>query len=344
MGVVRTYSGSVPTSEAHALRPLGWDDRIAALVAAQERPELLPGRVARVDRGRVTVLAERGSVRAVPEIGGDIVTGDWVLVDDAVSPPEVRVVLDRTSQFVRGDPIDGQARGAQVVAANIDTVFVVQSLGLGPNLRRLERELVLVYESRAEPVVVLNKADLVGDESAEAARAAVQQVASGVDVVITSAATDDALDDLRTYARDGRTIALIGASGVGKSTLVNRLSGADVQDVAEVRRRDQRGRHTTTARELFVLPDGGVLLDTPGLRAVALWDADEGLSRVFGDIEELALHCRFADCMHETEPGCAVREAVARGALDPARVEHYRRLDNELDATARRRESSRKAR
>ena len=325
--------------EAHALRPLGWDDRVAVLVAVQERPDLVPGRVARVDRGRVTVLSEAGTTRAVPAIGSDVVTGDWVLVDTAVRPPEVRVVLDRKSQFVRGDPMDGRARGAQIVAANIDTAFVVQSLTTGPNLRRLERELVLVYESRAEPVVVLNKADLVAATTAALAREAVRNVAPDVDVVVTSAATGEGLRALREHAREGETIALIGASGAGKSTLVNRLVGEEVQNVGEVRARDQRGRHTTTARELFVLPDGGVLLDTPGLRAVALWDADEGLSRVFGDIEKLALACRFADCTHKSEPGCAVREAIGRGELDAARVEHYARLDDELDETARRRDA-----
>ena len=192
------------------------------------------------------MLSEAGTTRAVPAIGSDVVTGDWVLVDTAVRPPEVRVVLDRKSQFVRGDPMDGRARGAQIVAANIDTAFVVQSLTTGPNLRRLERELVLVYESRAEPVVVLNKADLVAATTAALAREAVRNVAPDVDVVVTSAATGEGLRALREHAREGETIALIGASGAGKSTLVNRLVGEEVQNVGEVRARDQRGRHTTS--------------------------------------------------------------------------------------------------
>jgi ribosome biogenesis GTPase len=234
--------------------------------------------------------------------------------------------------------MDGRARDAQVFAANVDTVFVVQALTNGPNLRRLERELVLAYESGATPVIVLTKADLVDDAAIDDAVASVAEVAPAVDVIVTSRTDEHAVDRLRAFAAGNRTVALIGASGVGKSTLVNRLAGGDVQATADVRDRDQRGRHTTVARELVVLPAGGVLVDTPGLRAVSLWDADEGLSRVFGDIEDLASRCRFTDCAHDREPGCEVRAAVERGELDPARVEHYLRLDSELDVAARRRE------
>jgi len=303
----------------------------AALRAAAELAPAgaYPGRVARVDRGWATVLTAAGTER-VQLAGHSVATGDWLLAQEG----SVVGMLPRRSAFVRGDAGEGRARRPQVVAANVDVVFVVHALNNGPNIRRLERELVLAFESGATPVVVLSKADLVGAVEVERGVAVARAAAAGVEVVVTSAITGVGLERLRAIAGADRTVALIGASGVGKSRLVNVLVGDSVQAIGDVRENDQRGRHTTTARELVALPDGGLLVDTPGLRSVALWDADEGLSRVFSDIEALAAQCRFRNCSHGPEPDCAVRAAIERGELDAARFEHYQRLDRELDENA----------
>jgi ribosome biogenesis GTPase len=319
------------TDPAPTLAALGWDDGWAEVAFNIGRPGVQPGRVARVDFGRATVLTESGPVRARPEPGQSLAVGDWVLLVGE----RIRNVLPRRSAFVRGDPFEGSARGAQVVAANVDVAFVMQSLTNGPNVRRLERELVLAFESGAHPVVVLTKLDLVGADHVAGALAAARSAAPGIDVLAISTRTGTGLDALQTRITPGATVALIGASGVGKSTLVNALVGSDVQATGDVRANDQRGRHTTTARELVPLPGGGLLVDTPGLRAVSLWDADVGLSRVFSDIEELAEQCRFRDCSHTSEPGCAVVAAIDAGDLDRERYEHYLRLGDELDAQAR---------
>jgi ribosome biogenesis GTPase len=313
------------------LRALGWDAAWQA-AADESRLDARPGRVARVDFSRVTVLTDDGAGFATP---GDepVATGDWVLLDKE----RLVAILPRRTAFVRGDPMEGKALDAQVLAANVDIVFIVQSLTNGPNIRRLERELVLSYESGATPVVVLTKSDLVSESEVDDAIAAAGDAAPGVDVIATSTVTGAGIDTLHAYSADNRTITLIGASGVGKSTLVNALVGDAVQATGEVREGDQRGRHTTTARELVLIPGGGVLIDTPGLRAVSLWEADEGLSRAFADIEALALECKFNDCSHTVEPECAIRAAIERGDLDAERFAHYQRLDAELDQAERRR-------
>jgi ribosome biogenesis GTPase / thiamine phosphate phosphatase len=312
------------------LARLGWDDAFAAAAAELELTDENPGRVARVDKGWATVMTAEGSIR-VQLAGFVAVTGDWILEQHG----KVAAVLPRRSAFVRGDAGEGRARRPQVVAANVDVVFVVQSLNNGPNVRRLERELVLAFESGATPIVVLSKADLASAGEAEHAEVVAHSAAADLDVVVTSAISGAGLERLRDLASGDRTVALIGASGVGKSRLVNALVGSATQEVGDVRESDQRGRHTTTARELVSLPGGGWLVDTPGLRSVALWEADEGLSRVFSDIEALAARCRFSNCSHGPEPGCAIRAAIASGGLDEARYEHYRRLDHELDENAR---------
>jgi ribosome biogenesis GTPase len=306
---------------ANALSTVGWNDDVARRFGGRETP----ARVTRIDRGRATVTTPAGS--AFADLGGNsVATGDWVLLANDT----IVEVLPRHSAFVRGDTIEGVARDAQIVAANIDVVFVVHALAADLNVRRLERELVLAFESGAQPVVVLTKADLAGDDDIEQAIADAHNTARDLDVLVTSARTGRGVDELRKYAHPNRTVALIGASGAGKSTLVNEMVGAEAQAIGEVRASDQRGRHTTTSRDLVLIPGGGALIDTPGLRSVALWGSEDGFSRVFSDIEELAQQCRFHDCAHGAEPDCAVQAAIARGDLDAARLDHYRKLEAEL--------------
>ncbi|MFU8890133.1 MAG: ribosome small subunit-dependent GTPase A [Anaerosomatales bacterium] len=318
------------------LATLGFTERFRALFAPLAEKGFVPGRVSRVDRGLPLVLTEDGPVRAEPAAhlretaDGPIAVGDWV----ALARPEghdvtiVEAILPRKSAFTRKDP--GEQAIGQVMAANVDTVFVVQALAPnGPNLSRLERELVLAWESGAVPAVVLTKVDLCHD--AEALRDEVAAVALGVDIHLTSAVTGQGVHELHDAIEPDQTVAFFGASGVGKSTLLNALVGADVQATAEVRETDGKGRHTTVAREMFFLPEGGILIDTPGMRALALWDSGEGMSSAFPDVEELAAGCRFADCTHSREPGCAVRTAVEAGGLPERRLESYLRLKEELE-------------
>lgn len=309
------------------LEEYGLDDRVRALVGAHDR---VVGRVTRVDRGTCTVVGAAGDGRV--SVAGDLkeqppearpAIGDWVMLDGSM----VVEVLPRRSAFRRGD---AERMQAQVVAANVDVVFVVQPATAELNLRRLERELALAWESGAIPVVVLAKADLATD-----LRVTCEQVAAsapGVDVIVTSAYDGTGVDELARLARPHRTVACIGASGVGKSSLVNAMLGEDVQSTTAIRESDGRGRHTTVRRELFVLPGGGVVIDTPGLRAIGMWQSDEGISRAFADIEELAAACRFSDCRHDVEPGCAVQDAVRAGSVAPERVRNYRTMLAELDA------------
>lgn len=335
------------------LARLGWDGARAAEANALTSPGDVVGRVGRVDRGWVTVLVGEGSVRArVASLGRDRdplarpAVGDWVVVRSG----ELSSLLPRRSALVRGASDRGRdatvAQGAQVVAANVDSVFLVHALDSPLRARRLERELVVVHDSGARPVVVMTKVDLVDD--AEARLAPVRHTVGDVPVHAVSTITGAGLADLEPAMQPGRTVALIGPSGAGKSTLINRLAGSELLATGAVRERDQRGRHTTVARELVLLPSGAILVDTPGLRSVGLWDADEGFEEAFADIEALASGCRFDDCRHRAEPGCAVLDAVARGELDRQRLDAYLRLDVELDQLAdrdveRQREARRRA-
>lgn len=308
----------MPDPSFDALVPLGWDDRVAALYASVAQPQHQPGRVGRVDRDRCTVRTATGQVRA----GADVlpITGDWVAL--RTEPfPTVDAVLPRWSAL---------EREGQLLAADVDVVFVVAALDRPLNLNRIERELVLAWDSGARPAVVLTKADA----SAEAGMLAktVEGRAVGVDVLLTSAATGEGVDGVAALLRPNRTAVLLGPSGAGKSTLVNALLGGEpAQATAAVREGDRKGRHTTTSRHLLVVPGGGVLIDTPGLRSVGLTaSAETGVALAFPDIEEIGEGCRFRDCRHGGEPDCAVAAAVADGRLDPDRVDSYRKLQAEV--------------
>ncbi|ANP50348.1 ribosome small subunit-dependent GTPase A [Streptomyces griseochromogenes] len=323
---------SSPSS--HPLVPYGWDVDWEAEFAPHAEQGLLPGRVVRVDRGQCDVVTPAGTVRAdtefvVPRDPMKVVcTGDWVAVDPEGSDPRyVRTLLPRRTAFVRST--SSKRSEGQILAANVDHAVVAVSLAVELDLGRVERFLALAWESGAQPVVVLTKADLVPDPVTLAHLVQdVETTAPGVPVLTVSALHGDGLDVLVALVGSGTSV-LLGQSGAGKSTLANALAGEDVMDVQAARDVDGKGRHTTTTRNLLPLPSGGVLIDTPGLRGVGLYDAESGVGQVFSEIEDLAARCRFHDCAHETEPGCAVRSAVDSGELPVRRLESYRKLMRE---------------
>lgn len=316
---------------------LGWNDRFETAFDPLRRPGVEPGRVATQHRGGYTVLTEQGAIaahvagrlrHAAPDAAAMPVVGDWVALEarHEEGSGTILEVLPRVSSFSR--KVAGNETTEQILAANVDFVFIVSSLNADLNLRRIERYLTLAYESGSTPVVVLTKADLCDDIAA-----ALNEIApgtAGTDVHVVSAPAGLGVERLRSYLEGHRTAALLGSSGVGKSTLINALAGEEIQTVREIREDDDRGRHTTTAREMVLLPGGGIVIDTPGMRELQLWHAGEGLTASFADIEELARRCRFGDCRHASEPGCAVTAAVESGALDPARLGNFRKLQREL--------------
>ncbi|MFE5240317.1 MULTISPECIES: ribosome small subunit-dependent GTPase A [unclassified Streptomyces] len=327
---------SHPSALSHPSRVLtladyGWDTERERSFAPSRADGLVPGRVVRAERGLCDVVAETGSVRAMvlpSSNAGDGLTpctGDWAAVRPAgpAASASVVEVLERRSAVVRSS--SSRTSHPQVLAANVDTVAVAVSLADPLKLGRIERMLALAWESGATPVVVLTKADRSADPVSAAAEVA--EAAPGVEVLVTSATTGEGLDVL-TAVLSG-TVVLLGPSGAGKSTLGNRLLGEDILATGAVRGSDGKGRHTTAWRELVPLPHGGVLLDTPGLRGVGLHDADEGLEQTFAEITELARDCRFADCAHTAEPGCAVLAAVEDGHLTRRRLDSYHRLQRE---------------
>lgn len=346
--LLSSLSSSAPqgSSSSHPLAAYGWDDDWAAEFAPYAAQGLLPGRVVRVDRGQCDIVTPRGTVRAdtafvVPRDPMRIVcTGDWAAVDPEGDPQFVRTLLPRRTAFVRST--SSKRSEGQVLATNVDHIAICVSLAVELDLGRVERFLALALSSAggdallrdgasagdgaAETIVVLTKADLVPDAATLSHLVQdVERLAPGVQVLPVSSASGEGVDVFAAIVAGGTSV-LLGASGAGKSTLANTLLGHDEMEVQATRDMDGKGRHTTTTRNLLVLPSGGVLIDTPGLRGVGLWDAETGVGQVFSEIEALAERCRFHDCAHEAEPGCAVLAALSDGSLPERRMDSYRKL------------------
>jgi ribosome biogenesis GTPase len=331
-----------------SLEALGWDEGRSAERERRGDPALVGARVAAVERGGLLLagldddpaVVRPAHSRLELRSGLEAPTvGDWVLCRASDGVLSVEKVMTRSSCFVR--KAAGRRHGAQLVAANIDRVLVVTAVGDDLSPRRLERYLAAIYAGGAEPVVVVNKCDRPHDP--EHVVSVVAQASSSVAVVMTSARAEGGLDALAAVLVPRTTLALVGSSGVGKSTLVNRLAGAAFA-TAPVREADDKGRHTTSRRELVVTPTGVILIDTPGMRELGLWDASSGLATAFADVEELAQACRFRDCRHASEPGCALRQALDEGLLPPERLASYRRLALELEQGEEREELARRRR
>lgn len=320
-----------------ALVKLGWDSYFESHFQSFTDQGFVPARVAAEHRHTHTLFTAQGEVLA--RISGRFrheaatreglpVVGDWVAATLRLDEQQATIhgLLPRRSAFMR--KVAGRRTEEQVAGANIDTVFLMTSLNQDFNLRRLERYLATAWESGARPVIILSKSDLcsaVGERARE-----VEATAHGVPIHPISVPRDQGIEALFPYLRVGQTVALLGSSGVGKSTLINRLIGHEVQRVTEVRPDDGRGRHTTTHRELIALPGGALILDTPGMREIQPWEAESGMREAFDDIELLGARCRFSDCRHELEPGCAVRSALEKGDLDARRLLNYQKLRDEL--------------
>ncbi|GII94052.1 ribosome small subunit-dependent GTPase A [Sinosporangium siamense] len=307
----------------------GWTPTLDHLFTDHRAAGLVPARIVRVHRGSCDVITGHGPVRATvpaprhadPEAAP--CTGDWAALRLGQTP-EVAALLPRSTAIVRSTA--SRTSHGQVLAANVDTVVIAVSLSVPLNAARLERFLALAWGSGTRPLIVLTKGDLAAD--ADAVQAEITTLAPGVDILVTSAATGDNVDILTALLGGGTTV-LLGPSGTGKSTLANALLGEDALAIGDVRAQDGKGRHTTVRRELLPLPGGGVLIDTPGLRGISLHDAADGLEQVFAEIEELARDCRFDDCGHDGEPGCAVRAAIEAGEVAERRLAGYRKLQRE---------------
>jgi len=331
------------------LTDLGFDSFFEKSFQILKIPDSVPARIVSESKNSFQVFSQYGELTA--RISGKMhysegegklypAVGDWVVIKPVINERKaiIHAVLPRKSKFSR--KVAGERTEEQVVSANIDTVFIVSGLdgGRNFNLRRIERYLTLALNSGATPVIVLNKVDLCPDVNIYIRT--IERIAPGKSIHPVSAKERIGLDALKTYLTKEKTAAFLGSSGVGKSALINALLGVEKQETGEVRRDDRMGKHTTTRRELIILPGGGIVIDTPGMREIQMWAGEEDLEGVFQDIEMLAEQCRFNDCAHNVESGCAVRAAIDRGELDPARLASYRKLQHELVYLASREEGS----
>ncbi|MGA2096757.1 MAG: ribosome small subunit-dependent GTPase A [Candidatus Acidiferrum sp.] len=324
------------------IQDLGWDAYFEAAWNERDNEGRVPARVTSQQRGLWRVAGDfaecwaepSGSFRKEAETGGDWpAVGDWIALEMIARQKTalIQSVLPRRSKFVR--KVAGKQVAEQVIAANIDLALIVAALDGDFNVRRIERYIAQCWESGARPVVVLNKTDSCAEPQERAAE--IEAIAMGVPVFALSAKTGEGLDELRASFKKGQTLVLLGSSGVGKSTMVNCLLQEERQVTHAVRESDSRGRHTTTSRQLFLLPCGAMIIDTPGLRELQLWNASEGVALTFADVDELASQCRFRDCQHKNEPGCAVRASIEAGELDAGRLESKRKLQREQEFLVR---------
>ncbi len=329
------------------LETFGWKPFFEDGFEAFARSGYSVGRVYEAHQNLYRVLTESGELQAKmsgklrhenKQTGDYPAVGDWIVIQvrNEEGQATIHAILPRFSKFSR--KVAGAETREQVLAANVDTAFLVSAVNNDFNVRRMERYLAVAMESGADPVIVLNKADLFDDDTIEEKIAEAKKSARDAPIYAVSALTGQGMEDLASYITLGKTAVFLGSSGVGKSALINALLGRYAQKTNTVREGDDKGRHTTSFQKLIILPGKGMVIDTPGLRELQLWDVEGGLGDAFKDIESLAADCRFRDCLHESEPGCAVRKAISTGTLDAGRLESYLKLRQEIAFTADRKE------